>query len=92
MDEEYLIIIGLVLGTLFGFSLAVLFGFDNAQTAEFVCQTHGLELIDFEIKGNSFSEVECGKPKQQSEEYKVFKRTTVTRCFVERFLGKSEQV
>ncbi len=42
------------------------------DAAEFVCKSHDLDLIDFEIKNPSFSKVECGNKKFEYEEYKVF--------------------
>lgn len=48
----------------------------SVDHAEFVCETHGLKLIDYELEGKGFSKVECGhkKPELQYDDYKVFEK------------------
>ncbi len=62
--------IGALVITLFFFS----FSLHHQSTAEFVCESHGLELIDYETEFSTFSKVECGnkKPELQYDDYKVF--------------------
>ncbi len=60
-----------------GMGLAIAFGVfipTATEHAEFVCESHGLELIEFEAEERPFSKVECGnkKPELQYDDYKVF--------------------
>ena len=54
--------------------LLLVFAFSPNSGAEFVCESHGLELIDYEVENKTFSKVECGnkKPQLQYDGYKVF--------------------
>ncbi len=47
---------------------------ETHNNAKFVCQTHGLELIDYETGLFNITKVECGnkKPELQYDRYKVF--------------------
>ncbi len=69
---------GFVVGAI-GYGLVILvivwfFAFSPNLGAEFVCKSHGLELLDYKIENKSFSKVECGnkKPELQYDNYKVF--------------------
>ncbi len=44
------------------------------DNAELVCQSHGLEMIDYERELFKLTKVECGnkKPELQYDNYKVF--------------------
>ncbi len=72
--SDFDFVFGFIAGVI-GVSITIfLFSVAPHITAEFVCETHGLELIDYEIKNQGFSKVECGnkKPELQYDNYKVF--------------------
>ncbi len=77
MDEfegSIIFVIGVGVGLIIAAILIGSFGIQTNATAEFICESHGLELINYEVKSPSFSKVECGnkKPELQYENYKVF--------------------
>ena len=73
-DGEIALVLGVSLGVILTLVTVILFMPSSSQFAEFVCESHGLELIDYEIGNQSFSKVECGnkKPELQYDGYKVF--------------------
>ena len=74
MDFTDGIILGAFVFAIFAIITVLVFAPDFRVIAEFVCESEGLELIDFEIEGTTFSKVECGnkKPELQYDNYKVF--------------------
>ncbi len=74
MEDPLVGIISFLMGFFLFLIMFLFFGLGVEPAAEFVCESHGLELIDYEIEGKSFSKVECGnkKPELQYEDYKVF--------------------
>jgi len=73
-DGEIGLVIGAALGVILTVLTVIIFMTPASQFAEFVCESHGLELIDYERKEDPFSKVECGnkKPELQYDGYKVF--------------------
>ncbi len=77
MDYDHMILgIGILMGMVVSVAIFFLFLPQTSDYAEFVCESHGLELIDYEIENQSFSKVECGnkKPELQYDNYKVFEK------------------
>lgn len=74
MDGLTNFVLGIISGIVAFTLLVLLFALTSSNAAEFVCESHGLDLIDFEVENQTFSKVECGnkKPELQYENYKVF--------------------
>lgn len=73
MDWVIAFLVGAMVGVLIMAGSNLLFLPVPFHTAQFICETHELDLIDFEIGSPTFKEVECGNTKSQYENYKVFK-------------------
>lgn len=72
---DFMIIILAAVSIMIGFLLGSVItqGTIQEEYAEFVCETHDLQLIDFEREEFPFSKVECGgTAKQLDPNYKVF--------------------
>ncbi len=76
MDEIDVLILSSTfgVGVIVGFILLSFFSISTNEMASFICESHGLDLIDYQVGGNTFSKVECGnkRPELQYENYKVF--------------------
>ena len=74
MQFELGLIIGWFAMLIIALVISIIFAPNWESTAEFVCESHGTELIDYEIENQTFSKVECGnkKPQLQYDDYKVF--------------------
>lgn len=78
MDDVVNFLFGVIVGVLLlGFATLLLFP-QPLETAEFICETHGLELIDYEAASPTFTKVECGNKiaNPDYENYKVFTNDT----------------
>ncbi len=75
MDVEIMLFVfGIGFGLMAGLFIGGFLYTNPLAAAEFICESHGTELIDYELEGNSFSKVECGnkKPELRYDGYKVF--------------------